>query len=635
MSGIVGILNLNGAPVDPQLLGHMTDSLAFRGPDAQASWIKGNVGFGHTLLRTTDESANEQQPFSFDGHVWITADARIDAREDLIRKLAAEGRDASLQRPDVELILHAYFAWGEDCLEHLLGDFAFAIWDECRQTLFCARDHFGAKPFYYACVNGCLIISNTLNCIRIHPEVSDKLNEQAISDFLLVGSNEDFRTTTFSDIHRLPAAHTLMWAIGELKLQRYWTLPIQEEIRFRRENEYIEYFVELLDVAVKDRLRTNHVGVFMSGGLDSSTIAATAQKVLSQSSSAIDLKAFTVVYDWLIPDQERYWSGLVAKKLDIPISYMTADDYRLFERWGQPDMRTPEPYHAPLSAIGVDRHKLAAAHSRVVLTGEGGDVFLRASSSYLPALYNERQFGRLVKDFCRHLLMHRQLSGMGMGAWLRQLFEKKHPKRYWSMAYPDWVNPAFASRLNLSARWEQINLKPKPVHPRRPEAYAGMTDPCWATFFEEYDAGVFLLPVEVRHPLFDVRLVNYSMRLPSLPWCVNKELMRASMCGVLPESVRRRPKAPVAASMVVSSLQHHGFFGSEHFDLLPELAEYIDQTKWQESVTKCLRQPVDAKRVVDAEQIWMQLRPLSLNYWMQSLRLLSNSHSTNLQGACA
>src|SRR5436305_97940 len=127
LSGIAGIVQLDGAPVDRGLVHQMAAALAFRGPDGQHVWTGASVGFAHTLLKTTFEAEHEQQPASLDGQVWITADARIDAREDLARELGLP--PTALARPDCELILHAYARWGESCVEHLLGDFAFAIWD--------------------------------------------------------------------------------------------------------------------------------------------------------------------------------------------------------------------------------------------------------------------------------------------------------------------------------------------------------------------------------------------------------------------------------------------------------------------------------------------------------------------------
>src|SRR5260370_10130471 len=162
MSGIAGIVNLDGAPVDRRLLKQMTDHLAVRGPDAQNMWLEGNVGFGHTMLRTTWESERECQPLSLDGQVWITADARIDDRENLVEQLKSKGHEVTSTAPDAELILHAYHAFGEQCVDHLLGDFAFAISAGHLRRVFCARDHFGIKLFYYFQSGKTFVFSNTL-----------------------------------------------------------------------------------------------------------------------------------------------------------------------------------------------------------------------------------------------------------------------------------------------------------------------------------------------------------------------------------------------------------------------------------------------------------------------------------------
>src|SRR6266403_2378875 len=129
MSGFIGILNVDGAPVDRDLMQRLTQSLAFRGPDAQSVFCEGAVGLGHTLFRTTWESAHERQPLTLDQQVWIVADARVDAREDLVRALGVKHPLPLGQTPHGELILRAYLKWGEQCVDHLIGDFSFAIWD--------------------------------------------------------------------------------------------------------------------------------------------------------------------------------------------------------------------------------------------------------------------------------------------------------------------------------------------------------------------------------------------------------------------------------------------------------------------------------------------------------------------------
>ena len=167
------------------------------------------------------------------------------------------------------------------------------------------RDHLGVKPLYYTRIGESLIFSNTLNCVRLHPGVSDKLNELAIADFLLFEENRDAFTTCFADVGRLPPAHALTCSDRTVRVDRYWTLPAHGKIRYRRPEEYADHLKELLRYAVADRLRTNCVGVFMSGGLDSSSVAAVARSLVSDRSASMPLKAFTMVFDSLIPDQER------------------------------------------------------------------------------------------------------------------------------------------------------------------------------------------------------------------------------------------------------------------------------------------------------------------------------------------
>ncbi len=419
MSGIAGIVNLDGAPVDRGLLQFMTKYLAFRGPDAQEIWSLGPVGFGHTLLRTTFESEQEKQPANLEGKLWITADARIDARAELIAKLRDHGELCSLSDPDCELILHAYRAWGEKCVEHLLGDFAFAIWDARSRRLFCARDHFGVKPFFYARVGDSFIFSNTLNCVRIHPAVSDELNELAIADFLLFDGNQEPDTTAFSDIRRLRAAHVLSLQDGSLSDRRYWTLPVDKPVNYKKASEYVENFLELLDTAVSDRLRTERAGILLTGGLDSSTVAAAARNVSLKNGQGTELYGYTTVYDRLIPDEERYYSGLVGKKLGIPIEYLVADDYGLFERAEQPNTRLPEPFYYPFQAQETDQYSKVAARARVVLTGDGGDPGLGTSlTAHLSRLCRRRQYRHLLRNLGHYLFSEGRISRL----YLRRRF---------------------------------------------------------------------------------------------------------------------------------------------------------------------------------------------------------------------
>lgn len=608
MSGIVGIINRNETAIDPDLLQRMTEFMSYRGPDEQQIWLDGNVGFGHAMLRTTKESLGEKQPFSLDG-IWITADARIDGRDELVEKLNIKDNINVLT--DAELILRAYQVWGEDCVQHLLGDFAFGIWDEREQKLFCARDRFGVKPFYYAEVGNCLIFSNTLNCVRIHPGVSDELNDLAIADFLLFGYNQEITTTTFADIQRLAPAHSLIWSKERLQIKRYWTLPTDGFIRYKRAEDYVENFQELMEKAVSDRLRTNKIAVSMSGGMDSTTIAATACKFLRKGGGTFDLKAFTVVYDKLLPDRERYYSGLVGETLGIPIQYLVADDYKLFGKVDRPLLQRPEPSNLSLLAIFVDQLKQIAAHSRVVLDGNGGDPVFYSWGAYFyfAHLVKSWKFDRLIADTVAYVISHKKLPQPGVRSQVKQWLGIRSPLP----AYPSWINSDFSAKLDLPGRWERFNWEKRLIHPIRPEAYQQLTSSGWPYLFESYDPGVTGIPVEVRYPFFDLRLVNYLLAIPPVPWCLHKELMRVAMRGILPESVRQRPKTPMSRDPTTVLLQQTESQWVDEFEATQMLAKYVDRNAM----------PIVSGIQSQRSQAWIDLHPLNLNFWLQNVNKIN------------
>ena len=511
-------------------------------------------GFGHALLRTTFEAEHESQPASLDGTVWITADARIDGQDALKKTLAGLGRTGLAGANDAQLILHAYHAWGEDCVTHLIGDFAFAIWDGPRQRLFCARDQFGIKPFFYARAGGSLVFSNTLNCLREHPAVAATLDDLFIADFLLFEMSQDPAATAFADIRRLPPAHCLLWSKGQFRSHRYWQLPANVPVRYRPKADYVEQFRLLLDLAVADRLRMDRVGVDMSGGLDSSSIACTAKALLSTQAGSTELRAHTVVYDQFFADQERFYATLVAEKLGIPIEYCVADSFALFDRAGQQGRKPPEPFHDPHAAIGATSMRQAAAHCRVMLTGWDGDALLNESPKpYFRSLLAQRKFAALLAGVVGYAWSQKRVLPLGVRDWLST---RKPGSGGSGPAYPDWISPQLEQRFDLRTRWQSFLGAPARSHPIRPAALNSLsflTD--LSSFFDFYDPGTTQLPLEYRHPLLDLRLVEFALSLPPWPWCIKKHILREAMRGLLPEPVRRRPKAPLAGYPYLDLLQ--------------------------------------------------------------------------------
>jgi len=560
MSGFVGIVHLDGSPADGELLERLTAAIDYRGPDAHGVWVQRNAAFGHTMLRTTFEAARERQPCTLDGECWITADCRVDAREDLIRALASRGRDARKENTDPELILHAYAAWGTDCVHHLIGDFAFAIWDGRNRRLFCARDHMGIKLFHYAKKGNTLIFGNTLNCLRLHPSVTERLNDAAIADFLLFGSNLEPATTAFDDIRCLPPAHTMIWQemADDPQIERYWTVPIDPPLRYRRSGDYIDHFLDLLRAAVRDRLRTDRVGLFMSGGIDSTGIAAIARE-LAGDPAKVDVQAYTAVFDRLIPDEERHYAGIAAAHLRIPVHFHPRDDDQILSRGALPGTPLADPFF--VSEFGPDADSgvpgAIARQARVALYGEGPDNALTYEwKSYVKHELAHARYGTLLREAIAFPFL------FGTVPLLRRL-SRAPASSDGSAAYdgfPAWLNPEFAQRLRLRERIEHAgaNGGASTVHPARPHAHAGFLTHGWRALFEPYDPGITRLPLEVRHPYLDVRMIRYLLAVPVIPWCRGKYLVRRAFRPYLPAAVTERPKTPVAAFPPFVSWQKAG-----------------------------------------------------------------------------
>ena len=598
----MGTFGRDGAPVDRPLLQSLTRSLSYRGPDACEVWADGPVGFGNTLLRTAYESLAENQPASLDRQFWITADARIDCRAELVAELTKAGRKIRQAAPDAELILHAYAAWGEACVQHLRGDFAFAIWDARRKALFCARDHFGVKPFYYAEVGSVFFFSNTLDCMRQHPEVSDALNDSAIADFLLFGLNCDQATTTFRDVLRLPPAHLLSVSPTGMRTERYWSAPTDGRIRYHRPDEYIEHFQSLMQSAVADRLRINRAGILLSGGLDSSSIAATARELSVKAGGTADLRAYTFVYDSLIPDREGEHARTVAEFLRIPFRRFAMDGLQLFDRWNDPACVPPEPAEDPFVAALFDHYKAIGADCRAVLSGDGGDELMYFQMwPYTHDLLRNREWRRLLTEVPQFLRL-RQFPSQGIRSRAQRALGK-------GPAFPTWLAPDLTRRLGLEERWAAgtgggTNAQ---EHPIVPKAHESVSSPRWSRVFELADPGLTHAAVEVRYPFFDLRIVNYFLAIPPFPWTFHKQLVRAAMSGHLPENIRQRPKTPLDGDPLIAMLSR------------PDAA-WVDHARWTEQIEPY----VNASALpllndqTDSECANIAIRAKCLNFWLQS-----------------
>jgi asparagine synthase (glutamine-hydrolysing) len=603
MSCIAGIINLDGLTVDHALLERMTRVMEGRAPDETRVWCSGNVGFGHAMLQVSPESQIEHQPCSLDGEVWITADARIDGRTELVSQLRSAGETVRGDAPDAELILHSYRAFGESFLDHLIGDFAFTLWDGRSRRLLCARDHFGVRPFYYVNTANAFLFASDIDALLTHPAVSTSLDEEAIADFLMFGSYQAPESTIFRHIRCLPPATSAHLDRGGLVFQKYWKLSPGNEVRYRRSTDYVEHFIEVFGRAVGDRGRANPVALELSGGMDSTSIAATLSAGGLPTNRQVT--AYTSTCQQLLPgDREGHYAGLVAQELSIPIHYREVDRYRLFERSGACELRTSQPMAHPNLAAHFDTFaQIKKTGAKVLLTGFGGDAVLAGSQSYYTSLLENRRYLKFLLEASRHILDQHSLAGLGLRSYLMP--RKSSPE--WTPSYPEWMDEDFEARTRAKERWaagwRMLNGKS--------DAYHQLEQPWLGHTFPSIEA--FKMPLLARHPFFDLRLVAFLMGLPNF-MTSGKRVLREAMRGKLPESVRVRPKTGAAGDQIREKIK----LGRHEFPLGSALTchsqGFISPRRYASGLERY-------KAGAGVESTWssvVMITPVALDSWLQS-----------------
>lgn len=528
MTGFAGVVGPFGWAADPGLAGCIAEAIAPMGPDRRDTWHEGRVFLAHALLATTFEEEGDVQPLTFDGAVRLVADARIDGRDDLIRELRAAGRTPSDDAPDSALILHAYHAWGEACVERLIGDFAFAVWDARRNTLFCARDQFGSVPFYYARIGEVFAFANAVPALLAHAGLDRSLNRVAIGDYLMFGYSLDPVGGFYRHIDRLPPAHAMTMTDGRAKVWRYWALPAADFAAAEREKpeDLIARFGEILSTAVGDRLRWGRVATTLSGGMDSTLVSGLAQR----QAGAARIDAFCLGSDWLAPDNEREWASRCADHLGIPFHPMPIEP-AFTDPPGGPWRLPPEPrLELRASSFHLLGERLAGEGVRVLLMGMGGDVITNGGLTHWTSLIRDRRFGRLMKEALVYWRHHRRRPP------LRTAWRRSRPAPTPPIGRP--LDPDFFRDCGLEERWlereKAFRLDPRIV----------MQDPFWSEMFVASHPESTRLPLRVRQPFFDVRLVEAAMRLPPTPWQFDKALLRRFGRDLLPSEILARPKTP-------------------------------------------------------------------------------------------
>jgi asparagine synthase (glutamine-hydrolysing) len=545
MSGILGVLDLEGRGVERQMLAKLARGFSTRTPGQAVSGAEGGFGWAAVSLsgrlRPGQAIAGPRR-----GH-WVLADARIDARDDLGAAMGNELDAAVTALEDADLLLRLYAAnrldGPRELLTRLVGEFVFAGFDRESRTLLVARDLFGQRPCFYAEIDGALWFTNTLACLHQHPRIDAVADEESIAAFLVTGENPRLEASFCRGVRRLPPGHALQASRAGVRLRRFADLGDGAKTP-RREAEVIEGFLDVLRSAVEDRLRRKSASVFMSGGLDSTSVAATAHSLCKDAQARV--LAVTGTYERLLPDQEGRYARKVAEHLGLHHEILASDGVELYESWDRPRPRPMQPIIDAL-CLGEPMLRRASDHARVALTGLGGDPLLQADPFHLAYQLRRGHLLRAARDALHTLRLRQRLPPTGLcTAWRRRRTDPLP-------GYPAWLHPELERRLRLReryavwqqrGRWEEAPFARS--HGRSP-ARLGLGASTWTNVFESFDPGATGLPLRVTHPFFDLRVIRFVLGLPPHPWCVEKTLLRVAMRGRLPDAVLVRPKSPLAA----------------------------------------------------------------------------------------
>lgn len=600
MSAIVGAYLLDGRKAKEHRLERMVHTMPHRGPDGARVWLGGAVGLGHGALHTTPESLHEVLPLhSEDAGLAITADARIDNRSDLIARLGLErGRDVVT---DSELVLSAYRAWGERCVEELLGAFAFAIWDAAERTLFCARDHLGVKPFYFFISGRAFYFGSEIKALLVEDEVPADLDEEHLADTLTLNF-ESTRSTIYKHVRRLPPAHTITVSPRGVRERKYWTPEPRRDIRASTDEAYGEQFYEVFEEAVRCRMRSAFpIASELSGGLDSSSVACVARDLAGSQGSG-DIHAISLLFDRFPEQDERAYIDAVIETGGIVPHPIVADDIGqlayLKEAFSFID--TPEHARGLFNTILARFKGAREAGARILLTGYDGDSVVGHGYGVLRELVEDGRW----EDFAREVRMtservqttgHRQSvheavatpSSILSRYALPQLNAYAEQGRYIAFARTLWalhthvgvdirqalrvcrrslVLPRWVSRQPaLNAEWhrasgllddrfkERVNLQHRATNSVQNRAYRIHRVRQQQQLFFQSAKPSFTLEglnhsaagysIEARHPFMDRRLVEFCLGLPPEQSFKNgwsRVILRRAMQGVIPEVVRLR-----------------------------------------------------------------------------------------------
>ena len=557
MSGIAGLLRFDGQPVGRHDLERVANALRPHGPDRADVAVAGQVGLVHVLMRMTPEDQHDRQPWRGASGAMITADLRLDNRDDVLARIGVAPQDA-MAWPDSRVLLTAWEKLGDDLWPTLRGPFAVAIWDPRSRTLTLARDHIGFNVVMWHKSEQFFAFATMPKGLFALPDVPRDFSEEKFADFLVL-NHADHATTVYRHVFRVPPAHLVtVKADGSMQQRRYWSPADVKPIRLPSDQAYAEGLRDCLDRAVRRQMRSiTPIGCHLSGGLDSSSVAALAARALGEKNGR--LAAFTQVpregFDGPVPpghygDERPYVEAIRKLAGNIDVSYVCndeCDDLADLERFF---LALEAPVRNPTNLgwmLAISR--LARTQGRRVLLGGLFGNYTISWRGWSQAVDHLRRL-RLLTAYRQWRLYYRRSSLSRWVAFRKLFVEPQLPeklavwadRRRHSHRIAPWqdhaaIRPDFAVEMGIDARAGTVGHDF--LYRMRPgERTVGLASVDYVG--DWHAAEKALTGVEVRDPTADIDVVSFCFGVPPEQYLaegVDRSLVRRAMWGLLPESV--------------------------------------------------------------------------------------------------
>lgn len=584
MCGIAGMFNLDGAAVVPESLKGMIRMLAHRGPDDNGFHLENGVGLAHARLSIIDLAGGHQPMANEDSSLWITFNGEIFNYLELKEELLAKGHKFAT-RSDTEVILHLYEEKGENCVQYLNGQWAFAILDNQRRRLFLSRDRLGVRPLFYTQANNTFLFGSEIKAIFAHPAVTREIDVKGLDEVFTYWCTIP-PTTLFRNIHELPPGHSMTVDAAGVAVRPYWDMQFEKSsgvVDPSSEQAYADELLDLLIDSTQIRLRSDvPVGAYLSGGLDSTITTALVKKFTNAK-----LRTFSISFDDPEFDESSFQNEAV-RFLDTEHQDIRCNKDQIAEVFPDVIWHTEKPVlrTAPAPLYLLSRLVRKSGY-KVVVTGEGSDEMLGGYDVFkenkIRRFWESQPDSRLRPILLRRLYPYLQNIQNQPDAYRKAFFHidvDRNLQPFFSHI-PRWQSTANLQTLFSDSVRAEIggDIRHSKIRSRLPNSYASWDSFCQAQYLETK----YLLPgyilssqgdrmamahsVEGRFPFLDHRVVDFASRLPvSLKMKVlnEKYLLKRCAAGLIPASVAKRHKQPYRAPEACSFLQ-------------PAAHEYMDE----------------------------------------------------------